>query len=202
VSVNNNIEKNPAFRCSLEIDKITVHGYPISSKKFIYIVMNKPLGVITTRLDERGKSTVYDILGEVGSWVFPVGRLDKDTSGLLLFTNDNQLGEQLTNPIMKISKTYLVELDRQITHDHLNLFRRGMILNEEKLLPAKVKLLSEKKIEMTISEGKNRQIRRMCESLGYKVVSLIRTKIGSLDFDNLKPGEWKYLKKSEVENLR
>ncbi len=202
VGMNGNIVKNPSFRCSLDSDDITIDGQWVSKKEFTYIIMNKPVGIVTTRSDERGRHNVYDILDNVGRWIFPVGRLDKDTSGLLLFTNDNQLGERLTNPKSKVSKTYVVKLKKHISHEHLNLFRQGIILDGAKLLPAKVKLLSEKEIEMTIFEGKNRQIRRMCESLGYKVVSLIRIKIGSLELDNLKPGEWKYIRKSKVEKLR
>jgi len=202
VGINGKIMKNPSFRCSLDLDDITIDGQRVIRKEFTYIIMNKPVGIVTTRSDERGRHNVYDILDNVGRWIFPVGRLDKDTSGLLLFTNDNQLGERLTNPKSKVSKTYIVKLKKHISHEHLNLFRQGIILDGAKLLPAKVKLLSEKEIEMTIFEGKNRQIRRMCESLGYKVVSLIRIKIGSLELDNLKPGEWKYIRKSKVEKLR
>ena len=201
VSVNQKIIKNPSLRCSLEKDIIAVDGKKLGSKEFLYIVMNKPVGVVTTRSDERGRPTVYDILGEVGKWVFPVGRLDKDTSGLLLFTNDNQLGERLTSPKSKVPKTYLVQLDKQITNEHLQIIQNGMFLKGEKLLPAQIAVKENRVIEMTIFEGKNRQIRRMCEVLGYKVLSLARITIGTYELKNLKPGDWKYLSKKDIEYL-
>ncbi len=198
VEVNGVVIRNPAFRCSLTHDKITVQGTSNAKKSFVYIMMNKPVGIVTTRSDERGRTTAYDVLGDVGKWVFPVGRLDKETSGLLLFTNDHQLGEQLTNPISKVPKTYVVELDTSISTEHVALMTKGMILDGNKLLPAKVKKLKEHVIELTIYEGKNRQVRRMCETLGYEVVSLSRISIGEYKIGSLKIGEWKYINKREL----
>ena len=201
VSVNGKIIKDTSYFCSVASDVISVDGQPVRKKQFIYIIMNKPVNVVTTRSDERKRKTVYDILSDVGRWVFPVGRLDKDTSGLLLLTNDNQLGEQLTNPLSKVPKTYVVTIDKPMAQNDLDKFRSGMILDGEKLLPAKLKMLSPEKHEIVIQEGKNRQIRRMYESLGRNVRALCRLKIGNLTLKNLKPGEWRYLTESEIKLL-
>ena len=201
VSVNSSIVKNPSFRCSLETDVIAVDNEIIGKKKLVYIMMNKPAGVVTTRFDELGRKSVYDLLGKSGSWVFPVGRLDKETSGLLLLTNDNRFGEQLTNPKSKVPKTYLVQLDKHISDEHAELFRKGMMLNGEKLLPANIVLKEGTFFELTIVEGKNRQIRRMCETCGYEVKSLVRIKIGNYSLRDLKAGSWKFLTQQDIERI-
>jgi pseudouridine synthase len=201
VSLNGKIVTDPSCFCSLESDIISVDGEPLTKKRLIYIIMNKPVGVITTRSDERGRKTVYNLLGDVGRWIFPVGRLDKDSSGLLLLTNDNQLGERLTNPSSKVTKTYIVNLDKSPAREHMEIFRSGMTLDGEKLLPAKVRAVAGNEFEITIHEGKNRQIRRMCESLNYRVLSLSRKSIGDLQIGNLRPGEWKYISGQEIYSM-
>ncbi len=201
VMVNRNVVTNPSFRCDLHNDRITVGDENIEKKKFIYIVINKPEGVVTTRSDELGRTTVYDILGDIGKWIFPVGRLDKETSGLLLLTNDNQLGERLTNPQSKIPKTYLVQIDKPMTRDAIEQFQHGMKLNGERLLPAKIKIIKETLLQVTIIEGKNRQIRRMVEEIGYKIVSLSRIKIGSYELRGIGKGKWKQLNEMEIRKI-
>jgi pseudouridine synthase len=201
VSVNRKIITDPSLRCALGTDVIAIKGKRIKRKKLVYIIMNKPIGVVTTRSDELKRPTVYDVLGEVGQWVFPVGRLDKETTGLLLLTNDNQLGELLTNPDSKVPKTYLAELDKPMIPDHIRELQNGMILKGTKLMPAEVRALKDSSIEITIIEGKNRQVRRMFDALGYKILSLVRTKIGNVEVKELKPGNWRYLSKQEVLTL-
>ncbi|MBI5216217.1 MAG: rRNA pseudouridine synthase [Ignavibacteriae bacterium] len=205
VQVNGRVEKNPSFWCDMNLDKIELKGTQIPLKQFVYVMMNKPKGVVTTRSDELSRTTVYELLEDVHEWVFPVGRLDKESSGLLLLTNDNQLGERLTSPESKIRKTYQIKLDKAMTEKHQQVIRKGMILDDEQLLPAEIKTISEKHgeflIEMTIVEGKNRQIRRMCEELGYTVVELTRTKIGLYDISMLNNKTWKYLLSEEIEFL-
>jgi len=199
VTVNGTVIDNPSYRCALASDQIAVDGTAIQKKELIYLVMHKPVGVVTTRSDERHRSTVYDLLGDVGQWVFPVGRLDKETSGLLLFTNDHKLGERLTNPRSKVPKTYLVDLDRPIADHDAALIRKGMPLDGERLMPAAVTKRKGNVIELTIHEGKNRQIRRMCEHLGYRIVSLVRTRIGGYELGNLQLGGIRHLDQSDVD---
>lgn len=201
VTLNGRVVRNPSVRVAMDVDKIEVNRLPLQPTQCIYILMNKPVGVITTRSDERGRKTVYDILGDVGSWVFPVGRLDKDTSGLLLFTNDNQLGERLTNPSSKIPKRYVVHLHKPFLLPDQKIMEKGMRIGDEKLLPARIKRLADGIIEMTIVEGKNRQVRRMCEALGYEVLQLTRTGIGSLTLGTMKPGEWVRIRKEQISHL-
>jgi 23S rRNA pseudouridine2605 synthase len=203
VKVNGKIIKSSTHRVSLSDDSISLDGKKIGEKQFVYIMMNKPVGVVTSRSDERGKKTVYDILGDVGKWVFPVGRLDKESAGLLLLTNDNKLGNLLTNPKTKVPKTYEVKLDRLLKEEHRKEMESEMTLNDEKLLPVRVKPMKEKCwYEFTLYEGKNRQIRRMCWTLGYRIEKLIRTRIGNLELLNLKSGEWRYFDAAQISNLK
>ena len=198
VRVNGKIIANPSLRCSMDDDRIEIDGKPVRHPAFLYIMMNKPVGIVTTRSDERGRKTVYDFLGDVGQWIFPVGRLDKDSSGLLLFTNDHRLGERLTNPDSKVPKTYIVTLDKPLDEHDASVMRKGMMLDDERLQPAEIGIPDQHSFEMTIHEGKNRQIRRMCESFGYSVCSLVRIRIGSFEIGNLLPGEIRQLTKKEI----
>ena len=201
VSVNRKFIKDPSYYCSLTSDVILIDGKPIRKKQFVYIIMNKPVNVVTTRSDEKKRKTVYDILDDVGRWVFPVGRLDKDTSGLLIMTNDNQFGERLTNPNSKVPKKYSAILDHSMTVEHAAIMQTGLTIKDESYLPAVVKVLDDNEITLTIVEGKNRQIRRMCEFLGYKVESLCRTMIGNLSLTNLQSGEWRNLTEQEIKSI-
>ncbi len=198
VSVNGRITERPAFRCDLEEDVIAVDGATIGGKRSLTIMMNKPAGVVTTRSDERGRRTVYDILGDVGRWVFPVGRLDRDTSGLLIFTNDNRLGETLTNPLSKVPKTYLAGLTEPFDAEDAEEFRSGMMLDGIRLRPAAVRIARSRLVEVTITEGKNRQIRRMFDALGYEIVSLCRVRIGGYRLQGIPEGGWMVLGREEI----
>lgn len=203
VSVNSRVIRNTSARYSPDHDAFEVEGVLLGKKKFVYIMMNKPVGVVTTRSDERGRKTVYDLLDkDIDQWVFPVGRLDKETSGLLLMTNDHQFGEYLTNPDSHIPKTYRVELNGSLSQHHIKQFSEGMRLEDKRLMPALVKSISDNIIEMTIYEGKNRQVRKMCEALGFHVVSLQRIKIGDLTLNDLKPGSWRRLNVTEINALK
>ena len=193
--------RNSSVRIAPECAMITVDGKEVFKKDYVYIVLNKPAGVVTTRSDEKGRKTVYDVLGDIENWLFPVGRLDKDTSGLLLLTNDTRFGERLTNPDSKISKTYLVTLDKELSINDKKTMERGMMLAGERLKPALVLKRDGVTYEFTIDEGKNRQIRRMCDSLGYKVQRLIRLQIGKLTLGKLREGTWKYMTQKDIQLL-
>lgn len=192
---------NPSLRCFPEKVRFAVDGQSVLAGRYVYIIMNKPLGVVTTRSDERGRKTVYTILGTVGRWVFPVGRLDKDTSGLLILTNDTALGERLTNPASKVPKKYEVRLDRDFNTEDKGKFESGMSVGDETYLPARIRVLGPRQVLVTIREGKNRQLRRMFEAEGYRVVGLERTAVGTLVLGGLERGKWRYLEKEEVQRM-
>jgi 23S rRNA pseudouridine2605 synthase len=202
VTVGGKVILDPSHRCVPERDAITLSGSPARKQEPIYIVMNKPTGVVTTRSDELGRSTVYDSLGENAQWVFPVGRLDKESAGVLLFTNDTRFGERLTNPESHIEKCYEVVLDKPFRQEHRRLMESGMVLDGEQLLPVQVDVRGDRRLELILVEGRNRQIRRMCETLGYSVESLCRISFGNITLEGLAPGTWRYLRADEIAALQ
>lgn len=179
----------------------------IPNEEKIYILLNKPIGYVTTVHDQFGRGTVLDLI-KVDKRIVPVGRLDMYTSGALILTNDGELVNKLTHPKNEINKTYNVTLKGAITKQDIHNLETGVIIDENyKTKPAKVKILkrdNEKnisRIQITIHEGKNRQIRKMCNSIGKKVLALHRSKIGNYDVKNLKIGEWRYLSKDEITQI-
>ncbi len=203
VSVNGRRELDPRRRISLVKDHLRIDGRVVGQKKSrIYLCLNKPRGIVTTRSDERGAATVYNLLGKQASWIFPVGRLDKESSGLLLFTNDAQFSEMLTNPESHHPKVYYVKVDRTIHDGDLQKLSQGVLLNDGyTTLPAKIRRDKNDRNEcsfiLTLTEGKNRQIRRMCEALGYSVVELHRSSIGQLTIPDLESGKWRPITRQE-----
>jgi 23S rRNA pseudouridine2605 synthase len=197
IQVNGRTERDTRRRVSLTTDRLSADSINIKEKKeYLYICLNKPRGVVTTRTDERGARTVYELLGKQPAWIFPVGRLDKDSSGLLLFTNDTQFGEALTNPDNRHSKIYHVTVDHALHEDDLQKLSRGVVLNDGyRTQPAKIHRDKKDKdgssFFITLTEGKNRQIRRMCELLGYKVVDLHRSCIGRFSPGDIEMGKWR-----------
>lgn len=194
VAVNGQVSKDSSLRVSLEHDSITVDGRVAKeSREPIVIALHKPVGYVTTRVDPQGRPTVYELLPELDRFVFPVGRLDKDTSGLLILTDDHRLGETLTNPESHVPKTYEVVVDRAPDQAGLEILRTGIDIGKgESTRPAAVTLVSEAegdvRLRLTIHEGKNRQIRRMLAAVGLSVLSLRRTAIGGLELGTLPPG--------------
>lgn len=203
VGVSGKIVRSPSLWIDPKQDKVTVDGKALRRQPLVYLVMNKPAGIVTTRSDELGRKTVYDLLPGDTRWLFPVGRLDKDTSGLLLFTNDTRFGEAVTNPLTRLPKTYAVEVDKPLRPDDHKLMESTFVLNDGTVLkPAKV--IVEKNLRtfrMTIVEGKNRQIRRVCEELGYEVRSLRRVSIGSIRLGGLGEGKLRPLTEAERSSI-
>ncbi|MEO8036451.1 MAG: pseudouridine synthase, partial [Acidobacteriota bacterium] len=167
----------------------------------LYLLLHKPTGYITTYRDPHGRPTIYDLLKERREYVFPVGRLDLETSGLLLLTNDTQFAERLTNPEFKVPKTYAVAASRAMTDEELDRLRNGLELKDGPTRPALVRRLSDSSFHITITEGRNRQVRRMVEAVGAEVVALARIAIGSLTLGDLESGALRELTAAEVAEL-
>lgn len=199
--MNGHVVENPDLWIDFDRDRILFDGRPLESKQHIYVLLYKPAGYITTFKDPDGRPTVYDLIADVDTFVSPVGRLDLDTSGLLILTNDTQFAERLTNPDHAIPKTYLVECSDPLTGETLDLLRNGVVLRDGPTRPAQVKRIADSKIEITITEGRNRQVRRMIEAIGSKVLKLVRTQIGAIQIGDPSIGAWRFLKADELLSL-
>jgi 23S rRNA pseudouridine2605 synthase len=202
VRVNGREIQNPDHWVDLERDKVLFDGRPLRPARKRYLLLHKPAGYITTFKDTHGRPTVYDLLGDIGTFVAPVGRLDLDTSGLLLLTNDTALAERLTNPDHKIAKTYLVKAATPLSDEQLAQLRTGVELKDGPTRPAVVRRESPGTFSISITEGRNRQVRRMVEAVGSAVVALTRTSIGNLSLGDLPSGAWRDLARAEVESLK
>ena len=188
-------------------DKITVRGRPLhAAGENRYLLLHKPRGYITTMSDERGRKCVADLVEDVEERVYPVGRLDKDSEGLLLLTNDGAFANAMAHPAYHLPKTYRVTVHPGVTEDQLAQMETGMEIEGRKTAPARVRVLSQEKgrvvLEIILYEGRNRQIRRMCEQLGLEVARLRRTAMGSLRLGMLPPGKWRELTPEEVRRLK
>jgi 23S rRNA pseudouridine2605 synthase len=185
-------------------DRIALDGKTVRPTVKRYAMMNKPTGLVTTRSDERGRNTVYALLPPEYAGCFPVGRLDKDTGGLLLFTNDTRFGETITNPERKIHKSYVARVDHTLTSRDAEIMEQGMSLADgTRLMPAMVVRHGDRSVcTISITEGKNRQVRRMLETLGFKVLSLVRVRIGSLELGDLAPGQFRAVTAKELLMLK
>ena len=206
VRVNGNVIQTPDHWVDFERDKVTLDGKPLQAGKKRYVLLYKPKGYLTTYKDPQGRPTVYDLLEGVDQFLANVGRLDMDTSGLLLLTNDTQLAERLTNPDYHAPKTYLVKAATLLTEEKLAMLRDGVILEDGPTRPAEVSRVRDNPrhtfLEITITEGRNRQVRRMLEAVGSHVLKLVRTRIGPLTIGDLAIGKWRELDAPEVEQLK
>jgi len=208
VSVNGEIVTEMGVKVDPEVDEIIVDGNTISKEKKVYILLNKPKGFITTVSDPEERDTVMDIIPDIKQRLYPVGRLDFNTSGLLILTNDGDLTYKLTHPKKEVDKTYEVEVNGQIKESEFEKFHQGIVIDGRRTTPAKVDNIrfykddNKTKFEITIHEGRNRQVRRMCEIIGYPVRKLKRTAFAFLKIDNLNKGEYRYLTEKEVKKLK
>ena len=206
VSVNGKVELNLHRWVDIEHDRIEIQSQTLKHHSFRYVVLHKPPGVVTTSADERGQRTVFDVLGAGGKGLMPVGRLDKESTGLLLFTNDHQFANLLTSPKAGLLKTYVAGLDRPIRLEDLRALSEGIEIQirDEQVFtkPSHVSSKKPLEVEIGITEGKNRQIRRMFEELGYQVTSLLRVAIGPFRLQGLTEGQSRDLTVDEVSALR
>jgi pseudouridine synthase len=200
VRVNGRVVRDPDHWIDLQRDRVAFDGKPIGKTERVYLLFYKPKGYLTTLRDPQGRPTIYDLLPNK-QYLFPVGRLDLETSGLLILTNDTAFAERLTNPDYKVPKTYLVKASKPMTDDDLDALRRGVELRDGLTRPAIVHRLTANKFEITITEGRNRQVRRMIEHLEAKVLKLVRVAIGPIRIGDLKIGEARELTKLEIKNF-
>lgn len=206
IQVNGAIVKKPELKLDLTSDRVQYQGQEITYVIYEYYMLNKPSGVISATEDKRDTTVIDLIESRQRKDLFPVGRLDKDTEGLLLITNDGALAHRLLSPKKHVDKTYYAKISGEVTKEDIETFEKGVCIGEEKLtLPAKLVILksgAESEIELTIQEGRFHQVKRMFQAVGKEVVYLKRLSMGSLSLDpSLKPGEYRKLTKEEMEQL-
>lgn len=206
VRVNGEVVTTLGVRVDPAQDRVEVDGRPIVPETFVYLMLHKPRGVVTTVRDPQGRKTVLDLITGVPQRVFPVGRLDWDSEGLLLLTNDGELAHRLMHPSYGVVKVYRAELVGAVTEEAVRRLREGVLLEDGMTAPAKVRVIARSArsswIEIGIHEGRNRQVRRMAQAVGFPVKRLIRVAYGPLKLGKLPPGKFRRLQESEVEALK
>ena len=207
VQVNGKVVTELGTKINPKKDKVKFENREITeNRKMVYILLNKPIGYVTTVDDQFNRDTVLDLV-KVKERIVPVGRLDMYTSGALILTNDGDFVYKVTHPKHEIEKTYTVTLKDIIQNDEVEKLRKGVQIEDYTTKPAKVKILKTDKeknisrLEIIIHEGKNRQVRKMCEAIGKKVLALHRSKIGKIGVKDLKLGEWRYLTEKEIQQF-
>ena len=208
VTVNGELVLVPGHPINVETDSVEFEGKRVEPlTEHIYLMLNKPAGYVTTRRDERGRPTVMDLIADLSDTIYPVGRLDLETEGLLLFTNDGDFAYQLLHPSHEIEKTYLVWVKGAPRDDVVQRLRQGVTIPSGTTAPAKVKRLkvskdgASTKFEVVIHEGKKRQVRLMFKAVGYSVIRLKRIRIGNLRLGNLPSGKHRFLTPEEISEL-
>lgn len=188
-------------------DVVTVNGKKVPQvKEKYYIMLNKPRGYVTTMSDELGRKCVKELVEDVGAVVYPIGRLDRDSEGLLLLTNDGEFANHIMHPSKHISKTYRVTVRSSVSAEQIEKLSDGaIVIDEREVLPAEIYVLEKSEtrsvLQMTIFEGRNRQIRKMCEAVGLEVARLKRTAVGSVKLGMLRTGDWRELSEDEIKKL-
>ena len=207
VQVNGKTITELGVKVNPEKDKITFEGKNVKQEeRKVYILLNKPIGYVTTSDEQFGRDKVLDLV-KVRERVVPVGRLDMYTSGALILTNDGDFVYKVTHPKHEITKTYTVTVKGIIKNEEVEQLRKGVKIDDYTTRPAKVKILKTDKekdisrLEITIHEGKNRQVRKMCEAIGHKVIALHRSKIAGIGVKDIELGKWRYLTKKEIEKI-
>lgn len=206
VKVNGKAVTELGTKIDPQKDIVTVDNKKISEvKNYLYIKLNKPVGYVTTVKDQFNRKTVLDLIG-IKERIYPIGRLDYNTSGLLLLTNDGELANKLMHPKYHIYKTYIAETDGIISEESVIKLRNGVVIEDYKTAPAKVKLIkhvdNKTQIQISIYEGKNRQVRKMLDAVGHNVRSLKRISFGEIQLGNLLSGAWKELSSQEINFLK
>ncbi|HET9177362.1 MAG TPA: pseudouridine synthase [Terriglobia bacterium] len=207
LKVNGKVERDPERWIWPESDVVHLDGKRLRPAPHTYLLLYKPKGVITSHGDPNGRKTIYDLLGTSGRWVAPVGRLDKDTSGLLLLTNDTEFGHGVMSPESEVPKTYLVKINALVSDEAIAQLSRGVEMKRgDWARPLRVRRLEDRgkytRLEIVLTEGKNREVRRMIEAVGFKVLKLVRTRIGPLTLEGLEVGKWRALTGQEIAMLR
>jgi len=205
--VNGKVERDPECWVRPEVDVVELDGKRLRPVSKTYLLLYKPKGVITSHGDPDGRKTIYDLLGPGGRWVAPVGRLDKDTSGLLLLTNDTEFGHAVMSPESKIKKTYMAKINSLLDDQVIAQLARGIEMKRgDWAAPHSVRRLEDRGkytwLEIVLTEGKNREVRRMVEAAGFKVLKLVRTRIGPLTLSGLEVGKSRPLTHREITALR
>lgn len=198
VKVNGRAVRDPDHWIDLERDKVFFDNKPLRKSERTYLLLYKPKGYLTTYRDPQGRPTIYDLLPDRDRYLFPVGRLDLETSGLLILTNDTAFAERMTNPDYKVPKTYLVKASKPLGDEELDRLRNGIELRDGLTRPAIVIRIGRSKFEITITEGRNRQVRRMVEALDAKVLKLVRVAIGDIRIGDLQIGKFRPLTADEL----
>ena len=204
ISINGKVVTELGTRINPSVDKVLYNGKEVKLEdEHVYILLNKPIGYVTTAKEQFGRDSVMDLV-KVKERVVPVGRLDMYTSGALILTNDGEFVYQLTHPKHEVEKTYTVTIKGIVKNEEVEKLRKGVKIEDYITKEAKVKILktdkekNQSRLEITIHEGKNRQIRKMCEAIGHKVLALHRSKIAGIGVKELGLGKWRYLSKEEV----
>jgi 23S rRNA pseudouridine2605 synthase len=204
ISLNGKVVTELGTQVDPRKDRVEVDGAPIKGPEVVsYIIVNKPVGYITTMKDPRDRPTVLDLVPKKAR-LFPVGRLDADTEGLLFMMNDGKLAFRLTHPKYEVPKTYRAILDEPVEEKELEQVRKGVMLEDGPTAPAQARLLRKggAAVEITIHEGRNRQVRRVFEAVGRTVISLKRIRFGAVQLGELKPGQWREMTSAEVRDLK
>jgi pseudouridine synthase len=207
VKVNNQVVQKLGYKVDDQVDRIEINGREVHKEQnLMYLMLNKPKGYLVTLKDSFGRPTVMNLVSNLKKRVFPVGRLDFDSEGLLLLTNDGELANRLTHPRYNIKKTYLVKVKGEPDSAKLSKLKKGVFLDGKKTAPAKVTLLESNPkrsfLRIEIHEGRKREVRRMFEFIGHRVLKLVRVDFAGLKIGKLKSGTWRFLRQQEIKKLK